>query len=265
MAIKVGIGSWADDEYVGVLYPEKTPSAKRLAAYAERLDHVEVNSTLYATPRAPAVAGWLEQTAGKVSFDVKLHRALTQAPASAADSKLPGMYVEAVQPLVAAGKFGTFFLILNPSFGPKRNKLEELDALTEALKPHRLAVELRNRGWVDGEQRTRTLEHFRTRGLVWIAVDMPALDKSSIMPAVDEVTNADLAYLRLHGRNPRWLEVETTGERHTYEYTRPDLEEIVGRVRKLATQAKDVHVIANNHAQDFAPKTALALKELLGL
>jgi uncharacterized protein YecE (DUF72 family) len=265
MAIKVGIGSWADDEYVGVLYPEGTVSARRLAAYAERLDHVEVNSTLYATPRATAVAGWLKQTGGKVSFDVKLHRALTQAPASAGESKLPGMYVEAVQPLVEAGKFGTFFLILNPSFGPKRNKLEELDALTTALQPHRLAVELRNRGWVDGEQRARTLEHFRARGLVWIAVDMPAIEKSSIMPAVDEVTNPTLAYLRLHGRNPRWLEVDSTEARHTYEYTKPDLEEIAGRVRKLSAQAQDVHVILNNHASDFAPKGALALKELIGV
>jgi hypothetical protein len=36
-------------------------------------------------------------------------------------------------------------------------------------------------------------------------------------------------------------------------------------VRSLAARAETVHLIANNHAQDFAPKTALALMQKLGV
>jgi uncharacterized protein YecE (DUF72 family) len=85
------------------------------------------------------------------------------------------------------------------------------------------------------------------------------------MPPVDEVTNPKLAYLRLHGRNPKWLEATTAAERHAHAYDEQELTQIVSRVRRLATQAKGAHVIANNHAQDFAPKSALELKQLLGV
>ncbi len=33
----------------------------------------------------------------------------------------------------------------------------------------------------------------------------------------------------------------------------------------LAEKAETVHMVASNHAQDFAPKTALALHALLGI
>lgn len=35
-------------------------------------------------------------------------------------------------------------------------------------------------------------------------------------------------------------------------------------MRRVATKAKDVHVSVNNHAEDFAPKAAIALRRLLG-
>ena len=85
------------------------------------------------------------------------------------------------------------------------------------------------------------------------------------MPPVDEVTNPRLAYLRLHGRNREWAKAKTAEERHTYDYPAAELGEIAARARSLATKAERVHVVANNHAQDFAPRTALALQEMLGV
>ena len=61
--------------------------------------------------------------------------------------------MEETAPLRDAGKFGTYLLQLTPAFSPRKHRLEELDALTEILGPHGLAVELRNRNWVLDEQR----------------------------------------------------------------------------------------------------------------
>jgi uncharacterized protein YecE (DUF72 family) len=83
------------------------------------------------------------------------------------------------------------------------------------------------------------------------------------MPFVDEVTSAELAYLRLHGRNRDWLTAESAAERHTFMYSSAQLKEIAKRARRLARDAVNVHVVANNHASDFAPKTALALQALV--
>ena len=264
--ISVGIGSWADAEYTPLLFPPKLPAKERLKTYATHFSHVEVNSSAYRTPKREMVEEWVAQTPPEFSFDVKLHRTFSDTPGAAAEKgDFISYWLENMQPLIAARRLGAFLLVLPPRFGPKRNRLEELDALVEKLAPHPIAVELRHRGWVEEDAREATLTYFRERKLVWVAVDMPRIEGSTIMPAVDEVTNPQLAYFRLHGRNPEWPKVKTAEERHTYDYTTPELEEIAARVRVLAEKAQVLHVVANNHAQDFAPKAALGLMRVLGL
>jgi uncharacterized protein YecE (DUF72 family) len=262
--ISVGIGSWADPEYTGILFPKGVQSDDRLWPYAEHFGHVEVNSTYYMIPPRPKFAGWVKRTPPDFRFDVKLHRAFSQSPDKTARAgTLVKRLLENARPLLDAGKLGAFFLVLPPSFGPERHSLAELDALTEKLSPHLLAVELRHSGWVDSGRRDETLDYFRRRGLVWIAVDMPRVKQSTIMPVVDAVTNPRLAYLRLHGRRKDWLKLKTAEERHHYLYSAAELKELVKRVRGLAKTAECVHVVANNHAEDFAPKTALGLQRAL--
>jgi uncharacterized protein YecE (DUF72 family) len=263
--IRVGIGSWSDPEYIGVLFPNGTKATERLTLYAQRLGHVEINSSYYRTPTRAQTKAWVAQTPRDFTFDVKLHRAFSNQPeGTAKEGRLVTRLLDGVEPLIAAKKLRCFFLVLPPRFSPEDHRLEELDPLVKKLSPHLLAVELRHNRWVTGAQRKRTLDFFRSRKLVWIAVDMPQVKGSVIMPAVDEVTNPRLAYLRLHGRNMKWWKVKTAADRHTYDYSPKELRELAARVRALARKAKEVHVIANNHARDFAPKAALALKELLG-
>lgn len=262
MAIHLGCGSWTDDAYVGLLYPKGLPKTERLRTYAEWFDRVEVKSSYYAIPALKTVEGWAQQTRAGFIFDFKLPRNFSQAPAQAVRD-VPRM-LAAVQPMVDAGKLGAFLLTLAPGFGPDRHRLEELDAVAEKLAPHPLAVELRHRVWVDGDALATTLAYFRRRHLAWVALDLPRLDSPAILPPIDEVTNPQFAYLRLHGRNPDYLKAESAADRHHYEYTAKDLAEIAGRIRGLAERAKDVHVSVNNHAADFAPKAALALRRLLG-
>jgi uncharacterized protein YecE (DUF72 family) len=266
MAIQVGLGSWADPDYVGLLYPPGLPSGQRLSGYAMWFSHVEVNATYYRTPAKAAVKKWIEETPPGFIFDIRLHRIFSQSPQKAATSgRLLPLYLENLQPLFEARRFGAFLLVLSPNFSPGRHQLEELDPLVGAVRPHPLAVELRHADWVNEKNRSRTLEFFRDRRLTWVAVDMPRIEGSELMPPVDEVTQPDLAYLRLHGRNPNYLEAKSAAERHIHAYSEAELKEITQRVRHLASRAKNVRVVANNHYTDFAPKTALRLQQLLEL
>lgn len=265
MAIHIGCGSWADPEYTGVLYPTDLPAKQRLSGYAKWFDHVEVNSSYYATPRSAVVKGWVQQTPPGFTFDIKLHRAFSQNPAKTAGAgDLIGLLLKGVEPLLEAKRLGAFLLVLPPSFEPTRHRLDELDSLIEKLAPHHLAIELRHSAWVQGDNRSATLAYFRERGAVWVVVDMPRIAGSNLMPAIDEVTQPQLAYLRLHGRNPNYLDAKSAEEGHTYAYTSHELSGIATRIKGLAARAQEVHVVANNHAQDFAPKTALGLKRLFG-
>jgi uncharacterized protein YecE (DUF72 family) len=264
--ISVAIGSWTDKEYKGLLYPKGLPDNERLTTYATWFDHVELNSSYHRLPSRAFVENWVKQTPADFIFDFKLPKEFSQSPEQAGRGEtLVAQLIGSSRPLIEAGKLGTYFLVLPPSFGPKRNRLEELEPLVAKLHPHLLAVELRHSGWVEGDQRERTLDFFRAQRLVWIAVDMPRIADSTIMPPLDEVTNPKLAYLRLHGRRPDWFTLKDQEEKHTYEYPESELKEIAARVRALAEKAEKVHVVANNHAQDFAPKTALALQRLLGI
>lgn len=262
MAIHVGCGSWTDDAYVGLLYPRDLPKSERLRTYAEWFDRIEVNATYYSIQKPETVAGWARQTRPGFIFDLKLPKSFSQAPAQAIRD-VP-RWLASIQPLVDAGQLGAFLLTLAPSFGPARHRLEELDEVAAKLAPHPLAVELRHRGWVDGDALAKTTAYFRSRRLAWVALDLPSVESTAVLPPLDEVTDPRLAYVRLHGRNRDYLTAKDAAGRHHYDYTAADLTEIAARIRDLAKRAANVHVSVNNHAADFAPKAALALRRLLG-
>jgi uncharacterized protein YecE (DUF72 family) len=159
-----------------------------------------------------------------------------------------------------------FLAQLTPAFAPRRHELAELDGLVDALRQHKLAVELRHRGWVAEKRRDETLAWFSERGVAFVCVDAPHADHFQIMPSdLDAVTDDSVAYLRAHGRNQQgYLTGKTVAERFGWRYEDEELEEIAGRARNLADQAAEVHVAFNNNRGDDAPTAAQRFQSLLG-
>src|SRR4051794_12854807 len=266
------------------------PAGERLPWYAERFEAVELNSSFYAIPDPGVVGRWARVTPDGFTFDVKLHRLLSRHAATldslppdlrgrakvvgsrgrvALDPGLERAMAEAtlavVEPLRDAGKLSTFLLQLSPSFTPREHRLDELEPLLEALAPTPVAVELRWRGWVEGDRLEETLNWYEDAGAAFVCVDAPPGDAPTIMPPVDAVTRDDVAYLRAHGRNTEgYLKGQTVAERFGWKYTEEELEEMAGRVRGLAELATDVRTMLNNNRAADAPTSARRLKELLG-
>lgn len=139
-------------------------------------------------------------------------------------------------------------LQLSPSFGPKGHWLTELDHLFELLDGHKVAVELRIRNWVEGDQMSRTTAFFRSRRIAMVVVDGPPGDHFMIMPAFDVVTTRRLAYLRAHGRNSRgYVSGRSVAERFDYDYSVAELEQIAERAHSLSEIAIDTHIVFNNN------------------
>jgi uncharacterized protein YecE (DUF72 family) len=279
-SIRVGTSSWADPGFVKEWYPPKLPAKERLPWYAQRFDLVELNSSFYAVPDRNTVHGWVQATPPGFTFDVKAHRALSRhsAPADSLPPDLRELHgtpeleralaerlVEETAPLRDGGKFGTYLLQLTPAFSPRRHRLEELDDLVAILGPHGLAVELRNRNWVDEERREPTLDWFADREVSFVGVDAPPGDNFQIMPPLDAVTNPRVAYLRAHGRNAKgYLTGKSVAERFAWQYSDEELEEIAGRAHGMAENAGEVHVAFNNNRGDDAPTAAQRFRALLG-
>jgi uncharacterized protein YecE (DUF72 family) len=286
----VGTSSWADPGFVKEWYPPKLAARERLPWYAEHFEAVELNSSFYAVPDRNTVHKWVEETPERFVFDVKAHRALSRhaAPLDSLpedmrdgvettgrgrvrltpelETALAKRLVEETAPLAEAGKLGVYLVQLTPAFGPGRHALEELDRLVEAFEPHRVAIELRHRGWVREKRRERTLGWFSERGVAFVCVDAPPGDEIPIMPSdLDAVTRDDLAYLRLHGRNTEgYLRGRSVAERFAWRYEDEELEEIAGRAVEMAEQAGEVHVAFNNNRGDDAPTAAQRFRALLG-
>ena len=287
MAIRVGTSSWTDPGFIRHWYPKGLSAAERLAYYAERFDCVELNASFYGLPAERQAELWAERTPEPFLFDIKLHRYLSHhaTPPDALPSDLrkqcevdseghvvrdPDLEHElsrrlgaAVAPLASHGKLGMFLLQLTPGFSPRRHDLTELDVVLDALEP--VAVEFRNRHWLEGERRQEVIAYLRDRGAIFVAVDAPHGDHFMIMPPVDVITNPGLAYLRCHGRNlDGYLRGRTVAERFDYDYSREEVEEIADRARVMADEAEEVHVMFNNNARDYAPKAARRMLQALG-
>jgi uncharacterized protein YecE (DUF72 family) len=287
--ILVGTASWSDPGFVERWYPKGIRAADRLPWYAEHFEIVEVNSTFYSVPDPRMVERWCRATPDHFIFDVKLHRLLSrhstplkmlpQNLQSRADTDSKGKVkltseieelvtdslIESVEPLRSAGKLGALLLQLSPAFSPKKNRLAELDALLDRVGEYSTAVEFRNRNWVIGDQLTKTVAYLRKHHATMVSVDAPAQAHFTIMPSeLDEITNPRLAYLRLHGRDPKaYLTGRTVGERFHYDYSDEEIGELAERSKKLGHQAAKVHMIFNNNALDFAPHAALRLRAAL--
>jgi uncharacterized protein YecE (DUF72 family) len=286
--IRIGTSSWSDPEFVRDWYPPKLAAAARLGWYAQYFDYVEVNSTFYAVPVQKVVQRWDFETPWNFLFDVKLHGLLSRhvvktsalppdlrryAETNSAGNviltpKLERMVAERIrveiEPLRETDKLGAFLLQLSPSFSPRKHKLDELDELT-TLFHNRLAIELRNRDWLSSPNREETLAFFRQRDLPLVLVDAPESEHFTVMQSENNVTDAKLAYLRLHGRNERgYISGRTVAERFDYDYAAEEIAGIATRVRDLSEQAEEVHVAFNNNRSLYAPKAALQLKAAMG-
>jgi uncharacterized protein YecE (DUF72 family) len=287
--ILVGTSSWADPGFVEDWYPHGMAARDRLAWYAERFEAVEVNSSFYAVPDVATVARWAQVTPRDFVFDYKLHRLLSRhsapleslprglrerARTSARGRVLLQPEIEqamieetlaAVRPLEEAGKLGALLLQLTPAFSPREHRLEEIAPVLEGLAPRQVAVEMRHRGWVDGERAQETFDFLAGHGAAFVGVDAPPGDHHTIMPPVDAVTSSALAYLRAHGRNTEgYLTGRSVAERFGWEYSEDELEEIAGRARSLAEQADVVHVMFNNNRGADAPTSAGEFRRRLG-
>jgi uncharacterized protein YecE (DUF72 family) len=79
------------------------------------------------------------------------------------------------------------------------------------------------------------------------------------------VTSSDLALVRFHGRNAETWEKKgiTPAERFRYLYSRDELSEWVPRIREVAKEAREVHLMFNNCYANYGTTNAREIADLL--
>jgi uncharacterized protein YecE (DUF72 family) len=294
--VLVGTSSWTDPTLVreGTFYPPGARTAEaRLRYYAERFPLVEVDSTYYFPPSERNAVLWIERTPPTFTFNIKAYSLLTNHPTKA-DSlykdlreqlpeellgkrnlyreQLPDAVVEevwqrfhdALMPLHSAGKLGAVLFQFPQWFVIGRRNRDYILECAERLKDFRIAVEFRHKSWLEERNAEETLAFLEEHDLPFVCVDMPQGFDSSV-PPIAAATAKDLSMVRFHGRNTQAWNVrsDTASARFRYEYSQGELFEWVPRIRGIAEQTRETHVLMNNCYRDFAVNNARQLGDLL--
>ena len=262
--VRLGTCSFADEGLVKTWYPRGVSTSKaRLAYYAERFDTVEVDSPYYHLPD-PAVTGrWAQRTPPEFVFHVKAHASMTgHEPAE--QEQAFAEFRASLEPLELSGKLRGILLQYHPRFvksGAAKAELSRVRALLDPLVP---LVEFRHRSWLEEGERSDTLAFLEQSGLAYVSVDAPRTRASNVVPPVAAATHR-VAYVRFHGRNAKtWnIRSEKSWQRFDWMYSAEELAEWVGKLAGLAEQADEVYALFNNNRDDFAPRSAMVLRNLL--
>ncbi len=296
--IRLGTASWTDPTMTarGVFYPDAADTAEeRLGYYASRFPIVEVDATYYALPARRTAELWVERTPPDFTFDIKAHALMTGQPTEVkrlprdirealpegllAKSRIYAKdlpdelrdevwerFADALQPLAEVGQLGSILLQYPRWVFTSSEARDEIEAATERLRDAGLtgAVEFRNASWFNDKNIDRTLRFLGDRSIPLVVVDGPQGFKSSL-PAVVTATSPDLAIVRFHGRRAATWEARgvQTVERFRYLYDTAELSEWAPRVRTIAEQSTDTHVLFNNCYANYGSTNALELAGLL--
>lgn len=295
MPVLTGTASWTDKTLIacGRFYPAGTNSAEaRLRYYASRFPLVEVDSSYYAMPSPATAQLWAERTPNDFTMNVKafriftghqtspivLHKDIRAAlPASAKPNlyykdlapelrdELWRRFIEALQPLRAAGKLGLVHFQYPPWLLCNAAGHAHVAHCVQRMAGHTLSVEFRHQSWFAQAHAEPTLAFERELGVVHTVVDGPQGFTNSV-PAVWAVTHPGFALLRLHGRNSETWNVKgatAASDRFNYDYPQEELSELAGQVRRLSQAALATHVVFNNNMEDQGQRNAATMARLI--
>ncbi|MEU8217810.1 DUF72 domain-containing protein [Micromonospora taraxaci] len=286
--ILVGTASWTDRTLLDSgWYPQTADNPeKRLAYYARQFPLVEVDATYYSPPAEATARLWADRTPAGFTFNVKAFSLLTGHPTKVSalykdlrpetDKKnvypddLPAQsyeevwtrFLSALDPLVEAGKLGALLFQFPPWFTIKRANKQYLLEVAKRCAPLRPVYEFRHASWFDGDNADETLTFLREHQLPYVCVDMPQGHRSSLPPVL--AATADLAVMRFHGHSDKWTSKDIH-EKFGYHYSKRELADWAPKLRELADEAGQTHVLMNNCYRDYAQTNAKTLADLLAV
>jgi uncharacterized protein YecE (DUF72 family) len=232
MTTRIGTSGYNYPEWRGSFYPEKFPTDKMLAYYAERFSTVEINYTFYRMPNAKTIAGWDAETPGGFSFGLKVSRRITH-DARLKDVEEPLRYFLDTAAQLGP-KLGPALFQLPPNF---KKDLERLtDLLARIPRGLRCSFEFRHASWFSDD----VYERLRARNAALCVADT----EKGTTPLI---ATADFGYFRLRDAG----------------YTTKDLEEWGRTITMLGKGWRDAFVYFKHEEAGTGPAFARQLQALL--
>ena len=233
MRYLIGTSGYNYPEWRGSFYPEKFPTAKMLAFYAERFNTVEVNYTFYRIPTPALLDGWARGTPDGFTFTLKAPRRITHDSKLQRVEDLTQTFCKTATTL--GSKLGVLLFQLPPTM--KRDDAVFGSFLDTIPDGTRAAFEFRHASWHDAA----VFDALRRRNLALCIADSEKL-------TTPVVQTADYAYYRLRDEGYQPADIERWGT----------------TIRQSADGIRDAYVYFKHEEQGKGPEFAQLLMTSLG-
>jgi len=235
----VGTSGWIYSHWKGTFYPADLAKSRWFDFYTSLFNTVEINATFYRRFKDQTYIKWRERAPQGFRYVFKVPRVITHLKYLSDVGEEIRAFWHSVS--LVEDRLGLVLLQTAPGMPYEPARLKE--ALEQFGDPTRVAVEFRRKEWLNPE----VVDLLRSIGAVFCTADSPRTKLN------DWITSS-AAYIRLHGRR-QW---------YADNYRPDELREIADLARHMAAQgARDVYIFFNNDFEAYAPKNALALRELL--
>lgn len=143
--IYVGCPVWSNKNWVGILYPKRTPTSEYLTHYAKQFNTIELNSTHYSIPNADTVSKWKNQATKGFKFCPKIPQEISHKLMPVGKAADFTQFFS--QAMLALGEYlGMTFMQLSPYFTPVHFPYLA-SYLAEFPKEVPLSIEFRHADW----------------------------------------------------------------------------------------------------------------------
>ncbi len=232
--IWIGTSGFQYAEWKGNFYPEKMPTARMLAYYAEHFPTTEINYTFHQLPSDKTLSNWATQTPEQFRFTLKALQRITDFQRLRNCEELTRVFIAAA--LKLGSKRGALLFQLPPSF---KCDLPVLNNFLSLLpKSVTAAFEFRDKSWFCDDVYETLRRHNATLCIA---------ESDTLQTPV--VFTGTAGYFRLR----------------RVDYTTDELQRWAGIIHKQASRLADIYVYFKHEDAGTGPRLSKQLMTMLGL
>lgn len=250
--IHVGTQSWGYPDWLDGFFPIGTREADFLSIYARAFQSVEVDSTFHSVQPESTFRSWVKRTPDDFVFSLKFPQAVTHEGRLRDTAGVTELFFDRVRLL--GPKLGPILVQLGPDFRP-----DEMPALLDFLpripRDLRVAIEFRDKGWVNNTVLTLLEEH----NIAVALVDGPWIPLRWMLKLAERPTT-DFLYVRLMGPDR-----SITDHSHVQVDRSRDIALWSEQLGNVPDRVTNIYAYVSNYFSGHAPADARELQRQLGL
>lgn len=167
----IGTPAWGRPEWVGTIYPRKTPAQQFLGFYAKNFSCIELNTVHYRIPTSEQLQKWIEKVTPGFIFCPKIFNGISHSREGLLDQSLLRAWCDTLP--FYREHLGPCFLQLPPHFDYSK-KAALFHFLQAWPREFELAIEFRHSSWLTPTRQILPAlgDYLRERGIGLVITDV---------------------------------------------------------------------------------------------